>query len=51
MNKKSIIALAVIFLFSVYGSGYSAPMDWLKGALNKASSTKLSDTYIGAGLK
>jgi hypothetical protein len=51
MKKKTIILCAAIFVSSLYCRGYSAPMDWLKGAFNKASSTQLSDTKIGAGLK
>lgn len=51
MNKKRIILSLVAFVFCVWCRGYSAPMDWLKGVLNKSSSTRLSDTKIGAGLK
>lgn len=51
MKKKIIGLCAIIFVLSVCHKGYSAPMDWLKGALNKATSTKLSDTKIGSGLK
>jgi len=51
MNKKIIVLSVVAFVLCVCYCGYCAPLDWLKGALNKASSTKLSDTKIGAGLK
>ena len=39
-----------ISLFCVSLS-YSAPLDWLKGKLQPASATKLSDTTVGSGLK
>lgn len=41
----------MIFMLAVCRPGYSAPMDWLKGKWSTVTSTKLSDTKIGAGLK
>lgn len=51
MKIKIINASVIIFTLTVCSPGYSAPLDWLKSQLNTASSTKLSDTKIGAGLK
>lgn len=51
MNKKMSIVIGILFLLSVFCRGYAAPMDWFKGALNKAGPTKLSDARIGSGLK
>ncbi len=45
------ILLSVLFLVSFASAGYAWSLDWLKGKLNAASTTKLSDTQIGAGLK
>ncbi len=51
MNKKILALSAVTVTLAACNYGYAAPMDWFKGVLTKASSTKLSDTKIGAGLK
>jgi hypothetical protein len=51
MNKRIIVLGVGVFVLCVYCYGFTAPMDWFKGVLNKASSTKLSDTKIGEGLK
>jgi len=52
MNKKKAFAVLVaVFILSFVSCAYAWSLDWLKGKLNTASTTKLSDTQIGAGLK
>jgi hypothetical protein len=51
MKKNVISACVIIYALSFCSPGYPAPLDWLKNQLSTASSTKLSDTQIGAGLK
>jgi hypothetical protein len=50
--KKTIVMLgAAVFVLSIFSFCYSAPWDFIKNKLNTASSTKVSDTSIGPGLK
>ena len=51
MKKTVTCIFAAFFVLSVFSCGYSASLDWLKDKLKVASSTKLSDTRIGSGLK
>jgi len=51
MKKTVTCIFAASFVLSVFSCGYSASLDWLKDKLKVASSTKLSDTRIGSGLK
>jgi hypothetical protein len=51
MNKRILVLGVGVFVLCVCSRGFTAPMDWLKGALTNVSSAKLSDTNIGAGLK
>lgn len=50
--KKTLVCLGTaVFVASVFQCGYAAPWDFIKNVLNTSSSTKLSDTQIGSGLK
>jgi hypothetical protein len=50
--KKTIIGIfTAIFVLSILRCSYSAPWDFITNKLNTATSTKLSDTKIGEGLK
>lgn len=51
MKRKVISAFALIFILFFCSRGYPVSLDWFKGVLNKTTSTKLSDTRIGPGLK
>jgi hypothetical protein len=46
-----VIFTVLVFFISSSREAGPAPLDWLKGKLNTATSTKLSDTQIGSGLK
>ena len=46
-----IIFTVMVFFISSSHEARPAPLDWLKGKINIATSTKLSDTQIGSGLK
>ena len=49
--KKIILILAVGITLACVSLSYSGPLDWLKDKVNATTSTKLSDTKIGSGLK
>ncbi|MCG6536557.1 MAG: DUF4197 domain-containing protein [Syntrophales bacterium LBB04] len=50
--KKTITYLCpIIFVLSILRCSYSSPWDFIKSKLNTVTSTKLSDSKIGAGLK
>jgi hypothetical protein len=51
MTKKIISAVGFLCVVCFCSQGYAASLDWLKGALNSATSTKLSATTVGQGLK
>ena len=52
MKNKILIGMVIVFgILFFSGRAHTQSLDFLKGTLEKASSTKLSDTTIGSGLK
>ena len=51
MKNTIICFFTAIFVLSIFRFSYSSPSDLLKNKLNTVTSTKLSDTKIGSGLK
>jgi hypothetical protein len=51
MKKTAVYFFTVVFVLSFFRFSYSSPWDLIKNKLNTATSTKLSDTKVGSGLK
>lgn len=51
MKKKIICFFTAIFVLSIFRLSYSSPWDFIKSKLSGVTSTSLSDTTIGSGLK